>query len=149
MICRNCNQQYNDTAYNCPYCGNINNIDQGCYYQPQEQSGSTYAQPCYSPQYQDNAVTKTGLGFAAVSLVCGILSILFCFLLPPLSFILGILGIVFGVVSKTKTTKYRGLATGGIVCGIIGLLIVIFFMIIAVVIATEALRALLYAFVPL
>ncbi|MEA5003888.1 MAG: DUF4190 domain-containing protein [Christensenella sp.] len=103
----------------------------------------------YARQYKDNAVTKTGLGFAAVSLVCGILSILFCFLLAPLSFILGILGIVFGVVSKTKTTEYRGLATGGIVCGTIGLLIVVFFMIIGVIIATEALRALFYAFAPL
>ncbi len=141
MICRNCNHQYDDTAFRCPFCGALNEAGQGTFQQQQQppQGSAPYAQPYYPPQYQGDTETKKGLGFAAVSLVCGILSILFCFLLLPLSLILGILGIVFGMISKAKAPEYRGLAIGGLVCGIIGLGIALFIIIIAMVMVTGAL----------
>ena len=55
-----------------------------------------------------------GKGFAIAGLVMGILS----FFIVPLLF--GGLGIVFGALAKNK--GYRGgMATAGIVCGIIGI----------------------------
>lgn len=54
-----------------------------------------------------------GKGFAIASMVLGIVSF-FCF-----AVITGVLGIIFGGVAKSK--GYRGgMATAGIVCGIIG-----------------------------
>ncbi len=55
-----------------------------------------------------------GKGLAIASLVCGIVSF-FCF-----GIVLGILAVVFGGIAKSK--GYRGgMATAGIVLGIIGL----------------------------
>lgn len=68
--------------------------------------------------------SNAGKGFAIASLICGIVS-LFCF-----AIITGVLGIVFGSVAKGKGFR-GGMATAGIVCGVIGivswLIMIIFF----------------------
>ncbi|MBE7011925.1 MAG: DUF4190 domain-containing protein [Ruminococcaceae bacterium] len=64
------------------------------------------------PMY--SAASQPGKGLAIASMVCGIVSF-FCF-----GFILGLLAVIFGGVAKSK--GYRGgMATAGIVLGVIGL----------------------------
>ena len=72
-------------------------------------AGGYYAQP--------QQPAKPGQGFAIAGMVLGIASVV-----PFLwyfSLITGILGIVFGMVAKNKGNR-TGMATAGIVCGIIG-----------------------------
>lgn len=69
---------------------------------------------CGTPLTTEVANTDDGKGFAIASLVLGILSI-FCFAL-----IAGTLAIVFSTMAKSKGYK-GGMATAGMVCGIIGL----------------------------
>jgi hypothetical protein len=63
------------------------------------------------------------------SLVLGILSIifgLFVWYLPLLGIILGILGLIMGAVGRSDPRK-AGVATGGLVCSIIGLALTVLF----------------------
>ena len=81
-----------DGAANCANCGAPMNV-------------AMYAQvPAKVP----------GKGLAIASLVCGIVSF-FCF-----GVILGLLAVIFGGVAKSKGYK-GGMATAGIVLGVIGL----------------------------
>lgn len=60
-----------------------------------------------------------GNGLAIASLICGIIACaLFCFL--PVAALLGVLAIVFGVLSMNKPTG-GGLAKTGLVLGIVGI----------------------------
>ena len=62
-------------------------------------------------------------GMAVASLVLGILSILLFFTVVP-PFILGGLGVIFGIIGLTKAGQgapNKGLAIAGLVCGAIGL----------------------------
>lgn len=76
-------------------------------------------------------------GKAITSLVCGILSIV----MPFIGFILGVLAIVFGILSRNEIKRGEGkiegggMATAGLVCGIIGIAVVIFWVSIVGVIA--------------
>ena len=66
--------------------------------------------------------SKPGKGFAIAGMVCGIVAFFFA------GFILGLLGIIFSGVAKSK--GYRGgMATAGIVCGVIALVLVILYFI--------------------
>ena len=66
---------------------------------------------------------KKSNGFAIASLVLGIVSIVFCFIpgLILVGLITGIIGVVFGVLAKKKNPT--GMATAGLVCSIIGLIL--------------------------
>ena len=85
----------------------------------QQNPAPTYQQPYYgAPQPTYNyappaPVAQPGKGLAIASLVCGIVSLL-CF--PAIT---GTLGIIFGGVAKSKGF-HGGMATAGIVCGVIG-----------------------------
>ena len=57
-------------------------------------------------------------GFGITSLVCGIIAILFCWC-PVVGLVTGILSIVF--YAKQRKINTNGLATTGLVTGIIGL----------------------------
>ena len=104
MICNSCNAQIEDNATFCPVCGAA--------VAPQN-NATPYPQQNYNPGYNP-AAPVPGKGFAIAALVMGILS----FFIVPLLF--GGLGIVFGALAKNK--GYRGgMATAGIVCGIIGI----------------------------
>lgn len=76
------------------------------------------------------------LGIEIASLVLGILSIVFlccgcwgayglasCLLVMAINLVMGILAVVFAV--KTKNRKKSGMATGGMVCGIIGIVLTV------------------------
>lgn len=58
------------------------------------------------------------------------MSIPFAFIFFPLGFILGILALIFGIIQRKKSPN--GVATTGIVLGIIGALLSIVVIIIAV-----------------
>ena len=97
-FCTKCGAQNFDEANNCANCGAI--------------LASTVGAPVFNnvvvPQQQ------RGKGLAIAAMVCGIVSF-FCF-----GVILGILAVIFGGVAKSKGYK-GGMATAGIVLGIIGL----------------------------
>lgn len=83
-------------------------------------------QPGYGMPNHMGAVQDSGKGFSIAALVCGILGIIFSFigLISILGLIISILGVVFGAVgsdkSKSALGTTNGLATAGLVCGIIG-----------------------------
>lgn len=61
-------------------------------------------------------------GFSIASLVLGILSLACCcFTYIPL--VLGILGVVFAVIDKKTNSTMNGMATAGMVCGIVSIAI--------------------------
>jgi hypothetical protein len=75
--------------------------------------GSSFCPSC-GAQFGNAAAPKTpGLGMAIASMVLGIISLL-CF-----PYITGVLAVIFGAVAKNNGYK-SGMATAGIVCGIIG-----------------------------
>ena len=83
-------------------------------YVQNQYGGGVYAVPQKAPE-----------GMATASLVMGILSIV-SFLTVYLPPIFGILGIVFGCIHKSKHyPNGNGKATAGIVCSVIGLLMII------------------------
>lgn len=81
------------------------------------------------PQYQPPMGPQPGKGLATASVVCGILSLVFLimqfslwFLIFPaiIGLILGIVAIVTGISAKKKGV-IGGMATAGLVMGIIGM----------------------------
>ena len=91
-----------------------------------EQNNENYTQNNFSqeenrPVQQSNS--SNGLSIAA--LVCGILGIVGGFIpvVKYFTLVLAILGIVFGVKGQKQAKEYAvstGLATAGLVCGIVG-----------------------------
>lgn len=93
----------------------------------QQPAQPAYQQPAYQqPAYQQQAVSNDGKGFSIAALVLGILGIVGSFIPVVCYFTLvcAILGIVFGVKGRKMSTaaygKASGLATAGLVLGIIG-----------------------------
>lgn len=118
--------QQGQNPYNMPQGGygyNQQNIPQNGYAAPQG-----YGVP-YQPQ-------QTGTGMAVASLVLGIISIctgLFMFNFPFL-FLLPIIGIILGIVFKSKKLPVgKGMSTAGIITSIIGLLIPIALLVFVIV----------------
>ncbi|MBR3592047.1 MAG: DUF4190 domain-containing protein [Clostridia bacterium] len=135
MICKNCGFDNNDQAQFCVSCGTPleQPVEQPNYQQP------TYQQQPYNNvynQYQQPAKVP-GKGFAITAMVLGIIS------LCCVHVIVGILGIIFGGVAKSK--GYRGgMATAGIVCGIIGVALWLIYVVFVGEIYTEMLEELMY-----
>lgn len=122
MVCKKCGTDCGENTGFCPTCGAALTeqvVPEQPTVQPQQPD-----MPIYQPPYPQEAPAAQGKGLAVASLILGIVSF-FCF-----AIITGILAIVFGSIAKSK--GYRGgLATGGIVCGIIGValwLLMIIFM---------------------
>ena len=86
--------------------------------------GSNFCNNCGTPivTTQVTPINTPGVELAISGLVCGICSI-FIFGLT-----LGVLGIIFSVIAKIQGYK-KGMATAGIICGIIGIIIKIFVLI--------------------
>ncbi len=80
----------------------------------------------YPPRMPYTTVQAPGTGKAAASLVCGILSIVLSLWVWP-AIVLGIIAIILGV-QYAKTFGKNGMATGGRVCGIIGLAFSVMFV---------------------
>jgi Domain of unknown function (DUF4190) len=71
-------------------------------------------------------------GFAVASLVLGIVSLVLFFTIW-LPFLLGTLAIVFGALGISKANKpggrQKGLAIAGLVCGVVGIVIAVLFIV--------------------
>lgn len=91
-----------------------------------------------APVYNQVPVANPNNGFAIGALVCGILSVvLCCCVYGILSLILGILAIVFAVLSKKQNGgKLSGLAIAGLICGCVGLLFSVIYIICYAVLGT-------------
>lgn len=80
-------------------------------------------------QDEYNVIPSNGnMWVSVVSLVCGILSILCCciFYISP---IFAIAGLVFGIIAIAKKYDGRGVAIGGTVCSVIGILLFIIYIV--------------------
>jgi hypothetical protein len=107
------NTQYNPDGPPWPPQGNSFSYQQPYYYQQQQQAGPfPYVQPIYQVVPQQNNDNAT------VSLVLGILSIVFS---GPIGLILGIVGLVLAKKTPPFPTQSSGLTTAGRVCSIIGI----------------------------
>ena len=115
MVCRNCGT-YDDTgAKFCPNCGASLAEQEAAPVTPAAEPAATAQNPVFNNAPVQNT-SYPGKGMAIAALVLGIVSF-FC---APL--ITGVLGIVFGCVAKSQGYP-GGMATAGIVCGIIGLIL--------------------------
>ncbi len=74
--------------------------------------------------------TESASGFAIAGMICGILSIVCC-CAWYISGILGILGLVFSIIVLVRKLPGRGLATAGVICASIGLVLAIGLLIFA------------------
>jgi DNA mismatch repair ATPase MutL len=94
------------------------------YYQPQD---NQQPQNNYQPQYQPQYNTTPTNGKAVASLVLGIASVVLMFFgwTAIVSIILAIVGIILGVGARKEIgpNEGRGLATAGLVCSIISLVL--------------------------
>ena len=135
MICNRCGANSADGSNFCNNCGTPlestpnQSTPWSTDYQSQQSPWAQNYQTQQSPwtqnyQSQPTATSKPGQGFAIAALVCGICSF-FIF-----GIILGVLGIVFGIVAIKQGSK-SGMATAGIVCGAIGLILYILLLIFA------------------
>lgn len=96
-------------------------MDYNNYNQNYQQQGN-YQQPVYQqPVYQQVPQKTPGDGSGVASMVCGILSIVFCWCY-------GIVGLPLGIIAIAMYSKSKrmnggvviGMARAGMVCGIIG-----------------------------
>lgn len=104
-----------NNQYNQPY-----QYQQGGQYNPNQQFNQAYQYP----QYQETP--EPGKNFAIASLVLGIASFFCC------GTICSILGIIFGIMSKSRQKENNGMATAGIVLSVVALVLGIIGVIVAV-----------------
>lgn len=100
------------------------------YQQPQQNPYAQQGQPAYTTGYYQynpsvNVTTAENDGFAVASLILSIVGIVTC-----CTFVPSLLGLIFGIVSKTKNdgTRPTGVSTAGIILGVIGLLLSVFWL---------------------
>ncbi len=117
--------------------------------QPPHHSQSPYgSQPPYGYQnqnpYDPYNNYRPNSGKAIAALVLGISSIASLFFLPGFGAIIGVLAIIFAILAfKELQRSYlngRGMAIGGLICGIIGVLLHVLFVIFIVVIIGVSLQ---------
>lgn len=114
MFCNNCGSQVEEGTAFCPNCGAATN--------PAPAANTT--------------VSGTSNGMATAALVCGIFSlvigvigsIMFGVWGAVVALVLGIVAVVLGVNAK-KTTNNDSKASAGFICGLIGLIVSVFFAI--------------------
>lgn len=126
--------QQNANPYNQPQ--NANPYQQNPYNQSNQQNFNPYAQQGGwqgMAQVQMNAANQS-TGMATASLVLGIISIIMGLpaLALPFLFLIPIIGLILGIVYKTKHLPLgKGLSTAGIITSSIGLVLPIVFVFIA------------------
>lgn len=104
-----------------------NQYGQNNYYSQQAGYQSQYNQPvgnAYQQQQYASYEQPSGKGFAIASLVLGIVSVCTCCggLLPS------VLGLIFGIISKSKQSENNGMAIAGIILSSIGIVISLIFI---------------------
>lgn len=104
-----------------------NQYGQNNYYSQQAGYQSQYNQPvgnAYQQQQYASYEQPSGKGFAIASLVLGIVSVCTCCggLLPS------VLGLIFGIISKSEQSENNGMAIAGIILSSIGIVISLIFI---------------------
>ena len=77
----------------------------------------------YSADFTQPSTPKTSNGYSIAALVLGIVSLVCC-CYPTLTIVLGILAIIFAIVSR-KGEPMNGKALAGMICGIIAIVLVV------------------------
>lgn len=123
MVCKNCGTQNEPNAVFCRSCGaDLREVEVQTPVTPEPTYAAYNGEPYNGEPYTGEPVGQTsepGKGMAIASMVLGIVSF-FCF-----GIITAPLAIIFGGVAKSKGYK-GGMATAGIVCGAVGLGILLF-----------------------
>lgn len=128
--------QQNANPYNQPQ--NANPYQQNPYNQPNQQNFNPYVQQGGwqgMQQAQYNAMQQS-TGMATASLVLGIISIVLGIpmLALPFLFLVPVIGLVLGIVYKTKHLPVgKGLSTAGIITSALGLVLPILLLVIVVI----------------
>jgi Predicted membrane protein len=130
-LCSNCGSQMPDEAVICTNCGaplQANQVPQQAYQQPTYVQ-QPYDQQAYGQQPYGQMPNSPEKGKAIASLVCGIIGLVLGFLgfVTGVSSLIGLILCIVGIVLAVKARNAmpvgvpgRGMATGGLVCGIIG-----------------------------
>ena len=80
----------------------------------------------FTPVPPSNPSSSAGRGLAIASMVCGIVGILMCCCcIYWINLVLGILAVVFAIVSAHQSKRMRGMAIAGLILGILAILIFI------------------------
>ena len=89
------------------------------------------AQEAYDTAYStyESAPVNNGKAFGIVSLVCGIVSILFI-CCTYIGLIVGVTSIVFGILSIKRGEDAKGMAIAGIICSAISILVIVITLIV-------------------
>lgn len=115
MFCAKCGKQIPENTKFCVNCGEPVGQD--------NQSHQVIGQSGQPNQVIINTGNGQGSGLAVASLVCGILSMVFC-CVSFLGLILGVLAVVFGVIVLVSGSNGKGMAIAGILTGSIGFVII-------------------------
>jgi hypothetical protein len=122
--CPHCAEEIPAEAEKCPRCFSL--------------LGEPAPQPAAEPQavYHVSCEGSGGYGFAIASLACGVLGLICCCCGP----IGSILAIVFGFVAKSQMKRSgdmdgSGMATAGIILGIVGIIFGIITTVIGIIIS--------------
>ncbi len=131
MICPKCNSENQDNVNFCVNCGaelSTDTVNE----KPQAQAPVSEPQKPAAPAQPTVIINQTAPakspsnGLSVAALVCGLIGIIGSFIpiVKYFTLVLAILGIVFGVIGKKKAAEAgnsnTGLATAGLVLGIIG-----------------------------
>ncbi len=74
-----------------------------------------------------NEPPKKTDGFGIAALITGIISLLCC-CLYPVTWLIGVIGIVFAIISRKKMGEFTGIAIAGLICAILGTAICAFLL---------------------
>lgn len=124
------NQQY---AQGQPYGQQQPVYNQTPYGAQQQYNQANFGQPVKAVVY--DAVPNNHNGVAVAALICGILSIFF-FWVPIVDLGVSIAGVVCGIITLTKKYDGKGMAIAGLITGVIGLLLGLYFMFIYLIVGS-------------
>ncbi len=114
-----------DENFNNDYQENVqeNSPSESYYYEKSVQATSPQNN---IEHYVDEPEPSKGLAIA--SLVCGIVSIVFC-CTSWIGGLVGIAGLITGILAKSKRQGGSGMSTAGIICSVIGILLSIIMLV--------------------
>ena len=121
-------QQYNQQSYGTEQQYNQQPYSNQQLYGSQQYNQQPYVQQMpYSQPAGYEVLPKNHGGVAIASLICGIMGIVFCWL-PIVDLGVNIAGLVCAIITLSKRYDGKGMAIGGLITSIIGLLLSILFM---------------------
>lgn len=115
------NQYPNGNGYQGSYHSNTNNYNSNNY---NPNNGYNNQYPYYGRNAYQIPAAEPGSNLAKAAMICGILSIIFCFTFTVYpAFVLGSVAVILALLSKGRRNKLFSQARTGIICAAIGLII--------------------------